>query len=110
VDVAGQIAAHGNFDALYAVHAGIATRAAARDRDFQARHEAQVHEMFRYRKGEFHIAQDGALAELQVSQGGGAVFALFLTAAEYEVENHFQFQLYSNSFPGIGNDQSHSSL
>ena len=33
-----------------------------------------------------------------------------LAAAEYEVENHFQFQLYSNSFPGMGNDQSHSRL
>ena len=63
MDVAGQVAAHGNFGPFHAVNAGIATRTGACDRDFQAGHEAQVHEVLRHGRGEFHVAQDGALAD-----------------------------------------------
>jgi hypothetical protein len=110
VDVARQVAAHGNFSAFHPVYTGIATRTATRNRDFQARHEAQVHQVLGNGKGEFYITQDGAFSHAQIGQSAGLAPGLFLVAAEYEVENHFQFQVYSNSFPEIGNDQSHSRL
>ena len=66
--------------------------------------------MLGYRRREFQIGEDGFLSDVQIGEGAGLALGLFLMTSEYEVENHFQFQLYSNSFPGIGNDQSHSSF
>ncbi len=63
MDVAGQVAPHGNFGAFHAVNAGIATRTGACDRDFQAGHETQVHEVLGHRRGELHVAQDGTLSD-----------------------------------------------
>ena len=55
-------------------------------------------------------ARMARLSDVQIGQSAGLAIALFLMTAEYEVENHFQFQLYSNSFPAAGNDQSHTLL
>jgi hypothetical protein len=66
--------------------------------------------MFGYRRREFQIGENGFLSDAQIGEGAGRALRLFLMTAEYEVENHFQFQLYSNSFPQIGNDQSHTCL
>jgi hypothetical protein len=62
------------------------------------------------RRGQFKIGQNGTLADMQIGQGAGLGVAFFLMTAEYEVENHFQFQLYSNSSTPTGNDQSHTRL
>ena len=104
MDVARHIAAHGNFGPLDAVHPRIAAGAAARDRDFQTGHETEIHEMLRHRRRQLQFSENGALSDVEIGQRAGLAIALFLRTAEYEVENHFQFQLYSNSFPAAGND------
>jgi hypothetical protein len=58
---------------------------------------------------EFQLTDDGAFADLEIGQGAGSRIAMLLPS-ESEVENHFQFQLYSNPFPQTDNDQSHTCL
>jgi hypothetical protein len=58
---------------------------------------------------ELQLANDGVFADLEVGQCLGSSIAALLST-EYEVENHFQFQLYSNPFLPPGNDESHTCL
>jgi hypothetical protein len=58
---------------------------------------------------EFQLTYDGAFTDPEVGQCPGACMAVLLPS-EYEVENHFQFQLYSNPFQRSDNDQSHTCL
>ena len=104
MDVTGEVAAHGNFSSFHAVDSGITTRADARDGHFQAGHKTQVHEMLGYRKRELEFGENGFFAHAQISESAGRAASPFPFATEYEVENHFQFQLYSNSFPAHSND------
>ena len=109
VDVPGEVAAHGYFGPFDAIDAGIATGAAACDCDFQTGDEPQVHQVFGDRMIEFQVVHDGALAYLQIGKRAARRRAALL-AAEYEVENHFQFQLYSNPFPETDNVEYHTCL
>src|SRR5271166_765609 len=104
MDVARNVAAHGHFSSLDAVHAGIAAGAAARDSDFETGHETEIHEMLRHRRRQLEFGQNSAFADPQIGQRASLAIAVFLMTAEYEVENHFQFQLYSNSFLPQSND------
>jgi hypothetical protein len=49
--------------------------------------------MFGNRRSQLKVGKDGAFADAQISQSAGPGWGLLFTAAEYEVENHFQFQV-----------------
>jgi len=109
MDVARKFAAHRDLCPFDPINPGISARTTAFHADFQSRNKSEIHEMFGYRMIELQLANNGAFADLKVGKGTrGTFFAL--PASEYEVENHFQFQLYSNPILPPGNDQSHNSL
>jgi hypothetical protein len=56
---------------------------------------------------EAQFPHNAPLADLKIRQSAVAL-RVPVPAAEYEVENHFQFQLYSNPFSISDNDQSHT--
>ena len=98
VDVPGELAAYGHFRPFDPIDPGIASRAAAFNGDFETGNKSQVHQVFGDRMVQLEVLHDGAFAYLQIGQRT-AVRSAALLASEYEVENHFQFQLYSNPFP-----------
>jgi hypothetical protein len=107
VNMAGDFAAQRYFGTFYAINSGVPSRPTALDTHFETGDKPQVHEMLGYGMVQLKIADDSAVADLEVGQQSRpGVVALF--PSEYEVENHFQFHFYSNPFPRTGNDQSHS--
>jgi hypothetical protein len=113
MDLSGEIAAHRDFGAFDAIHAGITAGTGARNGNFKSRHQTQVHKVLGQGRREFHFFDDGALANLELAQGAAMLLALAfarLLAPEDEVENHFQFQLYFKPTLETGNDQSHTYL
>ena len=109
MDVPGELAAHGHFRPFDPIDPGVSTRTAALNSDLQPWNKTQVHEMLGDGMVQFKILQDGALPDAKVGQRASSTMAVLLPS-EYEVENHFQFQLYSNLFLRPDNDQCHTCL
>ena len=111
MNVAGEIAAHGNFGSVHAVHAGIATGAAAQHLHYQAGNETQVHEMFGNGRGNFQFGENGALADPQIGQGVRLVsWVCGLRRPNMKLKIIFNSKLYSNPSGPHGNDESHTRL
>src|SRR5271165_3036021 len=106
----GKVAAHGNFGAVDAIDARIATRAAAQHLDHEAGNETEVHEVLGDGGRQLQVGEYGAFSDREIGQHAAPFGSGLPTAAEYEVENHFQFHFYSNSSSAGGNDQSHTRL
>lgn len=91
----GKLATKRHFCPLNPIHPGITPGTAALDADLETRYESQVHEVLGDGNIQLQFAYDGTLPNLEVRQSTDSCFVLPL-APEYEVENHFQFHLYSN--------------
>jgi hypothetical protein len=109
MNMAGDVATQGNFGTFHAVDPGVAARAAAFNTDFQTGDEAQVHEVLSNGMVQLQVTHNGAVADMKIGQRG-AFLAAALLPSKYEVENHFQLQLYSSAFLPTGNAQYHRRL
>ena len=107
MNVPGELTAHCDFRPFDPIDSGIPSRATSFNADLQPRNKPQIHEMLGDGMVQFQLTYDGAFSDSQVGQCFGSSLTVLL-ASEYEVENHFQLQPYSNPFPQTDNDQSHT--